>query len=126
MIREGLIWFLISVSLFLVFYYFIFMDYGLGVLFGGGALFGTLQMIVGWFTYKGMTENGMVVVINDLFKMPKTMKQLALVQFFSWFALFSMWIYTTAGGGRRIAYYQYGRNMAGNSTRIWRDANSGW
>ncbi len=29
--------------------------------------------------------------------MPKTMGQLAVVQFFSWFALFSMWIYTTAG-----------------------------
>jgi maltose/moltooligosaccharide transporter len=29
--------------------------------------------------------------------MPKTMVQLAFVQFFSWFALFSMWIYTTAG-----------------------------
>jgi maltose/moltooligosaccharide transporter len=28
--------------------------------------------------------------------MPKTMGQLAIVQFFSWFALFSMWIYTTA------------------------------
>jgi len=27
--------------------------------------------------------------------MPKTMKQLAWVQFFSWFALFAMWIYTT-------------------------------
>ena len=27
--------------------------------------------------------------------MPKIMKQLAWVQFFSWFALFSMWIYTT-------------------------------
>lgn len=26
--------------------------------------------------------------------MPKTMKQLALVQFFSWFALFIMWVYT--------------------------------
>ncbi|WP_230934168.1 MFS transporter [Psychroserpens luteolus] len=30
-----------------------------------------------------------------IFKMPKTMKQLSLVQFFTWFALFSMWIYTT-------------------------------
>lgn len=28
--------------------------------------------------------------------MPKTMRQLAVVQFFSWFALFSMWIYTTS------------------------------
>lgn len=31
------------------------------------------------------------LVIN----MPKTMKQLAVVQFFSWFALFIMWVYTT-------------------------------
>jgi maltose/moltooligosaccharide transporter len=30
-----------------------------------------------------------------MLNMPSTMKQLAWVQFFSWFALFSMWIYTT-------------------------------
>ncbi|HPH46180.1 MAG TPA: MFS transporter [Chryseolinea sp.] len=30
-----------------------------------------------------------------IFNMPKAMKQLALVQFFTWFALFSMWIYST-------------------------------
>ena len=35
-------------------------------------------------------------VVNDLFLMPRVMKQLAPVQFFSWFALFAMWIYTTA------------------------------
>lgn len=42
---------------------------------------------------KGRT--GFVVIMTDLLYMPKTMKQLAWVQFFSWFALFSMWIYTT-------------------------------
>lgn len=31
-----------------------------------------------------------------IFKMPKTMVQLSFVQFFSWFALFGMWIYTTS------------------------------
>ncbi|MEO0875836.1 MAG: MFS transporter, partial [Bacteroidota bacterium] len=31
-----------------------------------------------------------------IFKMPKTMVQLSFVQFFSWFALFAMWIYTTS------------------------------
>lgn len=30
-----------------------------------------------------------------IFHMPRAMKQLALVQFFTWFALFSMWIYST-------------------------------
>jgi maltose/moltooligosaccharide transporter len=34
--------------------------------------------------------------LSDLYRMPKTMGQLAIVQFFSWFALFSMWIYTTS------------------------------
>ena len=32
---------------------------------------------------------------SDFVKIPKTMRQLAWVQFFTWFALFSMWIYTT-------------------------------
>jgi len=34
-------------------------------------------------------------VISDLVTMPHTMKRLALVQFFTWIALFIMWIYTT-------------------------------
>ncbi|MEK6650647.1 MAG: MFS transporter [Bacteroidota bacterium] len=39
---------------------------------------------------------GVREVLNDLRQMPKTMARLAIVQFFSWFALFAMWIYTTA------------------------------
>jgi MFS family permease len=68
--------------------------YILGV---GLIVFGLIQLITGLFTKTGKTDNGLVIVINDLFRMPKTMIQLAFVQFFSWFALFSMWIYTTAG-----------------------------
>jgi maltose/moltooligosaccharide transporter len=41
------------------------------------------------------TANGFSEVLEDLFRMPKTMRQLAVVQFFSWFGLFAMWIYTT-------------------------------
>jgi maltose/moltooligosaccharide transporter len=37
-------------------------------------------------------------------KMPKTMRQLALVQFFSWFALFIMWVYSTTA----ITQYSWG------------------
>ncbi|RYF85557.1 MAG: MFS transporter, partial [Chitinophagaceae bacterium] len=32
---------------------------------------------------------------GGILNMPKTMKQLAFVQFFTWFALFAMWIYAT-------------------------------
>jgi maltose/moltooligosaccharide transporter len=42
-------------------------------------------------TFKG----ALIETFGGIFKMPKTMKQLALVQFFTWFALFSMWIYAT-------------------------------
>ncbi|MFA4863512.1 MAG: MFS transporter, partial [Bacteroidales bacterium] len=62
----------------------------------GLLVFGFIQLITGLLIRNGNDRNGFVVVINDLFKMPTTMKQLAIVQFFSWFALFAMWIYTTA------------------------------
>jgi len=41
--------------------------------------------------FAGLKESFM-----GIFKMPKTMVQLAFVQFFSWFALFALWIYTTS------------------------------
>ncbi|HNP31884.1 MAG TPA: MFS transporter [Flavobacterium sp.] len=44
---------------------------------------------------KNNVRNGFTIIVTDLLNMPKTMKQLAWVQFFSWFALFAMWIYTT-------------------------------
>ena len=40
-------------------------------------------------------KHGIREILSDFGKMPKTMKQLGLVQFFSWFALFSMWVFTT-------------------------------
>ncbi len=41
--------------------------------------------------------HGIIEITEGIFKMPKTMLQLAVVQFFTWLAFFSMWIYTTAG-----------------------------
>jgi len=38
----------------------------------------------------------------EKFRIPKTMWQLLLVQFFSWFALFSMWVYTTPAVARHF------------------------
>lgn len=60
------------------------------------ALVGVLMIFSGMLQQRGRHDNGFVTIMNDLQDMPQTMKQLAWVQFFSWFALFSMWIYTTA------------------------------
>lgn len=48
--------------------------------------------------------NGVQETLAGIVTMPKTMQQLALVQFFSWFALFSLWIYTT----RAVTQHIYG------------------
>jgi maltose/moltooligosaccharide transporter len=49
-------------------------------------------------------RSGIREIIYDFRHMPKTMKQLGLVQFFSWFALFSMWVFTTDA----VATHVYG------------------
>ena len=41
-------------------------------------------------------RNFVAAIAADLVAMPPTMAKLAIVQFFSWFALFAMWIYTTS------------------------------
>jgi maltose/moltooligosaccharide transporter len=48
--------------------------------------------------------SGLIESFAGIFKMPKTMVQLSFVQFFSWFALFAMWIYTTSA----VTSYVYG------------------
>jgi maltose/moltooligosaccharide transporter len=62
---------------------------------GGFVALGILLLLSVVLQEKGADSNGLVIIMDDLYAMPKTMKQLAAVQFFSWFALFSMWIYTT-------------------------------
>jgi maltose/moltooligosaccharide transporter len=64
---------------------------------GSIAVAGLIALFAGVLQKGGKTNNGLVVVMHDFIHMPKTMKQLAVVQFFSWFALFAMWIYTTSG-----------------------------
>ncbi|WP_395945747.1 MFS transporter [Brevundimonas sp.] len=63
----------------------------------GGFLvgFGLLMIAVGMMQRRRIT-NAATEILNDIFRMPEAMRGLAVVQFFSWFALFAMWIYTTA------------------------------
>ena len=49
-------------------------------------------------------QNGFAEILHDILHMPKIMLQLGVCQFFAWFALFSMWVYTTPA----IAEHVYG------------------
>lgn len=103
--RGGMIWTAIGLIGSLVLWLILNeIDYGLYVFFLGSLVFGLLQMFVAILKRAGRTRGGLVVVFCDFYKMPKTMKQLAAVQFFSWFALFAMWIYTTPA----VTHHMYG------------------
>lgn len=67
--------------------------YVLGI---GLIMFGIFHAIAASFIKQGKAYLGLVHIVKDFNTMPKTMIQLAYVQFFSWFALFAMWIYTTS------------------------------
>ena len=68
------------------------LDKQLYILAGGIAAYGVALLASGVANARGM----FATIMHDLHAMPTTMRQLAVVQFFSWFALFAMWIYTTA------------------------------
>ncbi|WP_095013100.1 MFS transporter [Tsuneonella mangrovi] len=59
------------------------------------ALYGVLSAIAIWLARQGRTSGMLASIVGDFSGMPPVMKRLALVQFFSWSALFIMWINTT-------------------------------
>ncbi len=110
-IKYGLAFFIVGLLPMLFFTF----DYGLYVFFGGIAFFGILQ-IVAHFFQSSNKNNALTIILTDLYNMPLTMRQLAYVQFFSWFALFAMWIYTTPA----VAHFIYGANDT--SSKLYNDA----
>ena len=73
--------------------------------------------------YHGEPKNesaGMRQIITDFKNMPRTMRQLGLVQFFSWFALFGMWVFTTPA----IAHHIYQLPIEDTSSDTFREAGN--
>ena len=95
--------------------------YQVMILSAGLSVVGLLLIFSGLLQRSGRYDNGFVTILNDFQDMPRTMKQLAWVQFFSWFALFAMWIYTTPAVTNHLygttdttsALYNEGANWVG-------------
>lgn len=87
------------------------------LLAGGLIVFGLLLTWLSRTRSHGMLR----AVMGDVYGMPMSMRRLAGVQLFSWFALFAMWIYTTAGVTQTIyatadtssSVYNEGANWVG-------------
>jgi len=63
----------------------------------GGLLvaYGLARMLAVQLARSGKQTNMLANIVGDFSGMPRLMKRLALVQFFSWSALFIMWVFTT-------------------------------
>lgn len=59
-------------------------------------------------------------IFRDIVAMPKTMKQLAPVQFFSWIALFGMWVFTTPA----VAQHVYGLAITDTKSLQYQEAGN--
>jgi maltose/moltooligosaccharide transporter len=87
---SGLIWTLVgAIAVAAVWYLGI--DKQLYLIAGMIAAYGVIQLAA-----SALRGGFLVDVLADLRAMPTTMRQLAVVQFFSWFALFSMWLFATS------------------------------
>ncbi|GAB4198914.1 MAG: MFS transporter [Wenzhouxiangellaceae bacterium] len=89
--RSGLFWLLAGV-IGLIAIRFYGLDQQLYILAAGLTVYGAALLILS----RGRGDNMFSSIMSDLYSMPDAMRRLAVVQFFSWFALFAMWIYTTA------------------------------
>jgi maltose/moltooligosaccharide transporter len=65
------------------------------------ALFGGLHWLAG--RSFANARNPLVAIATEVIGMPRAMRRLALVQFFTWFALFALWVYAVPAVAQR--YY---------------------
>jgi maltose/moltooligosaccharide transporter len=86
---AGLLWSAVGVAIFVVIAHYA-LDKQLYLIGAGFLVWGLLQLF-----FSG-SANALGSVLHDMQNMPDTMRRLVPVQFFSWLALFSMWLYTTA------------------------------
>ena len=63
-------------------------------------------------------KSSLLDIFSDFAKMPHTMRQLSWVQFFSWFGLFGMWVFSTPA----IAHHIYGLPLSDSSSETYQDA----
>ncbi len=75
-------------------------------------LLGLGQWATAWSARHGVRPTGLLEIVDDIIHMPAVMRRLAVVQFFTWFGLFAMWIYAVPaiaahGGGSDPASVGY-------------------
>jgi len=93
-------------------------DNGLYILSFGASFYGVAQIVAAKRCASGK-KRGLVELVYDLNNMPGAMKELSLAQMFTWFALFTFFIYATPA----VTSFQFGsvdpRSEAYNAGANW-------
>lgn len=119
-------WWGLGGLLFLALVYFKDYKAELYILGAGLSVFALLLFITSLLIRKHRSHFMLAQVIHDLNQMPKTMRQLAFIQFFSWFALFAMWIYTTSAVSSHIYHTSDPESALYNEAANWVSGMFGW
>lgn len=96
LLQTGVFW-MAGALLLLVAIKLLALDKQLFILAGAFFIYGLIKCVADMRPSSNTTpQNFVFSIVENMNDMPLIMKRLAWVQFFSWFALFAMWIYTTA------------------------------
>ncbi|RLD79526.1 MAG: MFS transporter [Bacteroidetes bacterium] len=77
-----------------------------------------MDLINGDVEEESVEEASLMNIFTDFKNMPKTMRQLSWVQFFSWFGLFGMWVFSTPA----IAHHIYGLSLDDTQSSTYQNA----
>ncbi len=77
-----------------------------------------MELINGPAEEDEIEEAGLMNIFTDFKNMPVTMRQLSWVQFFSWFGLFGMWVFSTPA----IAHHVYGLSLDDTNSATYQNA----
>lgn len=85
----------------------------LGIILGAG------QWATVWSSRHGIRPTGILEIIDDVIHMPAVLRRLAVVQFFTWFGLFAMWIYIVPAVASHNGAGSDPASLAYNQTADW-------
>ncbi|WP_260600356.1 MFS transporter [Sphingomonas endolithica] len=73
--------------------------------------YGVLQGLLVRRCRQGRPISGLIEIVDDIAVMPPAMRRLAIVQFFTWFGLFAMWVYAVPA----VAMHYFGTSDPASS-----------
>jgi maltose/moltooligosaccharide transporter len=80
---------------------------------------GVGQWAAAWSAWRGRRPTGLLEIVHDVLLMPAILRRLGLVQFFTWFGLFTLWIYAVPAVALRTGAGQVPSAAGYNEAANW-------